>query len=68
MVPRSLQHSPSFCVQSEFCGEMLHLGRGQGLSERVSDHVVSWAINEMHGTLLDDLSDEVVVHVDVLGP
>ena len=47
---------------------MLHFGRGQGLGERVGDHVVSWAINEAHGALLDDPSNEVVAHVNVLGP
>jgi hypothetical protein len=45
---------------------MLHLGRWQGLDERVRDHVVGWAINEVQEALLNDLSDEVVVHVDVL--
>jgi hypothetical protein len=45
---------------------MLHLGRWQGLGERVRDHVVGWAINKAQGALLDDPSDEMVVHVDVL--
>jgi hypothetical protein len=45
---------------------MLHLGRWQGLGERVHNHVVGRAINEVQGALLDDPSDEVVSHVDVL--
>jgi hypothetical protein len=45
---------------------MLHLGRWQGLGERVRDHVIGRAINEAQGALLNDPSDEVVVHIDVL--
>ena len=66
-VPHSFRHSPSFRVQSKSCGEMLHLGRWQGFCERVGDHVISGAIYEAKGALLDDPANEVVVHVDVLG-
>jgi len=41
-------------MQSESCGEMLHLCGGQGLGERVGDHIVGRAINEVQGALLDD--------------
>jgi hypothetical protein len=45
---------------------MLHLGRWQGLGECVCNHVIGQAVNKAQGTLLDDPSDEVVAHVDVL--
>ena len=65
-VPGLFQHSPSFRTQSESCGKMLHLGRGKSLGEGVCDHVVGWAINEAHGSMLDDPANEVVSHIDVL--
>ena len=45
---------------------MLHLGRGESLGEGVCDHVVSWAINEVHGSMLNDPANEMVLHIDVL--
>ena len=45
---------------------MFHLGRGRGLSEGVGNHVVGQAIDDVQGALLNDPSDEVVLHVDVL--
>jgi len=45
---------------------MLHLCRRQGLSERVGDHVVGRAVHEAHRPLLDDPSNEVITHVDML--
>ena len=46
---------------------MLHLGGRQCLGEDVSHHVVSRAIDESNGTLLDNPADLVVMHVNVLG-
>src|ERR1700679_2690876 len=66
-VPGSLRHSPSFRAQAESCGEMLHFGRWQSLSEGVGDHVVGWAIDKTQGALFNDPANEVVAHVDVLG-
>ena len=67
---RSLRHSPSFSARQSqvLWRNAFTLAEGKALVERVGDHVVSWAINETHGALLDDPSDEVVVHIDVLGP
>ena len=45
---------------------MFHLGRGQGLGEGIGDHVVSWAIDNVQGALLNDPLDEVVPHINVL--
>ena len=45
---------------------MLHLGRGESLGEGVHNHVVSWAINKVHGSTLDDPANEMVSHIDVL--
>ena len=45
---------------------MLHLGRWQGLGERVSDHVIGWAIDKMQGALLDDPANKMVAHINVL--
>ena len=61
------RHSPSFRTESKSSSEMLHLGRGQGLGERVSDHVVRWAIHEAEGALLNDPANEVIAHVNVFG-
>jgi hypothetical protein len=47
---------------------MLHLDRWQCLGEHISNHVVGGAVNEAQGTLLDDPSDPMIMHVDVLGP
>ena len=66
-VPGSLRHSPSFRAQAKSCGEMLHFGRWQSLSEGVGDHVVGWAINKTQGALFNNPANEVVAHVDVLG-
>ena len=63
-----LRHSPSFCAQSKSCGKMLYLDGWQHLGERVGNHVISGAINEVQGALLNDPLDPVIVHVDVLGP
>ena len=46
---------------------MLHLGKGQGFCEHVSEHVVGWAIDKAQRALLNDPANEVVAHVDVLG-
>jgi hypothetical protein len=61
----SFQHSPSFRVESESSGEMFHLGRRQGLGERVGDHVIGWSVYEAQETLLNDPADEVVAHIDM---
>ena len=45
---------------------MLHLGRGDSLGEGVRNHVVGWAINKAHGSMLDDPSNEMVLHINVL--
>ena len=64
-VPGLFQHSPSSHTQSESCSEMLHLGRGKSLGEGVRNHVVGWAINEVHGSMLDDPANEMVLHINV---
>jgi hypothetical protein len=46
---------------------MLHLGRGQGFYECVSNHVIGWAIDKVQGALLNDPVNEVVAHINVLG-
>jgi hypothetical protein len=67
VIHTTLQYSLSFRVQSEFCSEMLHLGRWQSLGEDVSDHVICGAIDELDSTLFDDPADPVISHVNVLG-
>ena len=66
--PRSAppRHSPSLHAQSEGCGEVLHLGRGQCLGEGIGHHVVHRAVNEPDGALLDNPAYPVILHVDVL--
>ena len=46
---------------------MLYLGRGQGLGERVCNHIIGGAVDEAQGALLDNPVDEMVLHIDVLG-
>ena len=45
---------------------MLYLGGGQRLGEGISHHVIRQAVNEVNGTLLNNLVNPVVPHVDVL--
>ena len=45
---------------------MLHLGRRQSLGEDVGYHVVRGAVHESDRALLDDPSDPMVTHIDVL--
>jgi hypothetical protein len=47
---------------------VLHLGGRQCLGENIGHHVISGAIDESNGTLLDDPVDLVIMHIDVLGP
>ena len=58
------RHSPSLCAQSKRCGEVLGLGRGQGLGEAVGHRVVPGAGRGTNEPRFDDL---VMVHVDVPG-
>ena len=53
-------------MQSKGCSKVLHLGRRQCLGEDISHHVISGAIDESNGTLLDDPANPVVLHIDVL--
>jgi hypothetical protein len=46
---------------------VLHLGRRQCLGEDISHHVISEAVNEFDRTLLNNLADPVIMHIDVLG-
>jgi len=46
---------------------VLDLGRRQCLGEDIGYHVVSGAVNESDGTLLDDPADPMVAHINVLG-
>jgi len=39
---------------------MLDLGRGQGLHEHVCNHVISWAVDEVQGALLDNPANEMI--------
>jgi hypothetical protein len=55
-------------MQSEFCSEMLHLDRWQHLGECVGDYVIGGAVNEAQGPLLNDPSDPMIMHINVLGP
>ena len=55
-------------MQSKRCGEVLHFGGRQCLSEDVGHHVVSRAIDKAYGALLDDPADPMITHIDVLGP
>jgi len=46
---------------------VLDLGRRQCLGEDIGHHVISGAVNELDGTLLDDPVDPMVAHINVLG-
>ena len=61
------QHSPSSWEESELGGEVLDLCRGQHFGERVGEHLIGWAINDLEGTLFDDPADEVESDVNMFG-
>jgi hypothetical protein len=54
-------------MQSEGCSKVLHLGGRQCLGEDIGHHVISGAIDESNGTLLDDPVDPVIMHINMLG-
>jgi len=47
---------------------VLHFGGRQCLSEDICHHVISRAIDEAYGALLDDPVDPMIMHINVLGP
>ena len=44
---------------------MFDLRGGQCFGERVGEHLISWAINDLEGTLFDNPADEVELDVNV---
>src|ERR1700761_9588762 len=61
-----LQHSPSSGAESELSGEVLCLYARQWFRERVGDHVVCRAVDELNGSLGDDVPNKVVPDIDML--
>ena len=61
------QHSPSRCRKSELGRKVLDLSRWKSFRERVSNHVVSRAVNKLNRAVFDDVANEMEADVDVLG-
>jgi hypothetical protein len=61
-----LQHPPS--VKAAYAHETLKLvvrHRGQALHQHVGHLLPSWGVSQLHRSIIDDLSQEVVADVDV---
>ena len=59
------QHSPSSREESESGGKVFDLRGGQRFGERIGEHLIGWAINDLEGTLFDNPADEVESDVNV---
>ena len=46
---------------------MFDLRGGQRFGERVGEHLIGWAINDLEGTLFDNPADKVELDVNMFG-
>jgi hypothetical protein len=61
-------HSLVEDAKPKFRREVLDLRRRQGLSESIGDHISSRTVDQPNRTLLDDPTDEMISHIDMLRP
>ncbi len=54
-------------MESKATSKVFDLCRGEHLSECISDHISSGAVNKAQGAPLDDSANEVIADIDVLG-
>ena len=62
-----VQHSLSIELKSEFGSKVLDLHGQEGLSESVSNHFVSGAVDQLNLALVNDIADKMIMNINVLG-